>query len=288
MPVDTDVARVAEITAAMPDGVRPRRPPRLARVWSAAWPKLMAAGLFVFLWQCVVWTHWRPEYTVPSPFTVFEEFWNNHAVLWDATWTTLQRAVKGYALALAIGVAVGLLVARSRILRSGVGSMITGLQTMPSIAWFPASIAVFKLSEAAILFVVVIGAAPSIANGVINGVDQIPPVLLRAGRVLGARGLTLMRHIVMPAALPSFIGGLKQGWAFAWRSLLAGELLVLIAGKHSLGQALQASRDVSDYAAMYAVMVAIFIVGVIVDAVFFGNLDRWIRRRYGLIDAAER
>ena len=118
----------------------------------------------------------------------------------------------------------------------------------------------FGLNESAILFVVVLGAAPSIANGLINGVDNIPPVLLRAGRVLGARGLSSVRHVVMPAALPSFVGGLKQGWAFAWRSLLAGELIVLL-GKPSLGQELQGSRDLSNYPMMYSVMVMIFIIG---------------------------
>jgi NitT/TauT family transport system permease protein len=208
--------------------------------------------------------------------------------LWDATQTTLVRAIKGYSLALVIGVVVGLLVSRSRILRSGVGSMITGLQTMPSIAWFPAAIVVFGVGkEAPILFVVVLGAAPSIANGLINGVDTIPPVLLRAGRVLGARGLSSIRHVVLPAALPSFIGGLKQGWAFAWRSLLAGELIVLIAGKASLGQELQGARDLNRYQDMYSVMVMIFIIGVVVDALFFGTVERWIRRRYGLLDATE-
>ena len=107
--------------------------------------------------------------------------------------------------------------------------MITGIQTMPSIVWFPLAIVLFAKSEAAILFVVVLGASPSIANGVISGVDHIPPMFLRAGRVLGARGAATYRHVVIPAALPAFVAGLKQGWAFAWRSLLAGELLVIIA-----------------------------------------------------------
>ena len=115
---------------------------------------------------------------------------------------------------------------RSRVLRAAVGSLITGLQTMPSIAWFPLAILLFKLTEAAIMFVVVLGAAPSIANGLISGVDHVPPIMLRAGRVLGAKGISAYRHVMLPAALPSFIAGLKQGWAFAWRSLMAGELLV--------------------------------------------------------------
>ena len=126
-------------------------------------------------------------------------------------------------------------VARSKVLRSGVGSMITGLQTMPSVAWFPLAILLFGVTEAAILFVVVLGAAPSIANGLIAGIDTVPPIYSRAGRVLGARGFALWRHVMLPAALPSFLGGLKQGWAFAWRSLMAGELLVIIPG-HGLAR----------------------------------------------------
>ena len=154
---------------------------RARKVWSALWPKLLAFAFFVGAWQVVVWTGWKPEYVLPSPFTVFDQFWQDKSTLWEATQTTLLRAVKGYSIALVLGTVVGLLVSRSKILRSGVGSMITGLQTMPSIAWFPASIVVFGLNESAILFVVVLGAAPSIANGLISGVDNIPPVLLRAG-----------------------------------------------------------------------------------------------------------
>jgi NitT/TauT family transport system permease protein len=263
-----------------------RGPSRLGKLWSALWPKLLAVGLFVGAWQIVVWTGWKKEYILPSPFTVFDQFWTDKSTLWSGAQTTLVRAVKGYSIALVLGTTAGLLVSRSKILRSGVGSMITGLQTMPSIAWFPAAIVVFGLNESAILFVVVLGAAPSIANGLLSGVDNIPPVLLRAGRVLGARGFSSVRHVVLPAALPSFVGGLKQGWAFAWRSLLAGELIVLLA-KHSLGQELQGARDLSQYPQMYAVMVMIFIIGVVVDALVFGSAERWIRRRYGLVDATE-
>jgi NitT/TauT family transport system permease protein len=264
-----------------------RGPSRIAKIWSALWPKLLAFGIFVGAWQVLVWTGWKPEYALPSTFTVFKQFWTDKSQLWDGTQTTLVRAFKGYALAMVIGTVIGLAVSRSRVLRSGVGSMITGLQTMPSIAWFPAAIVLFGLTESAIMFVVILGAAPSIANGLINGVDNIPPVLLRAGRVLGARRLTSVRHVILPAALPSFIGGMKQGWSFAWRSLLAGELLVLIAGKVALGQELQGARDLADYRGMYAVMLTIFIIGVVIDALGFGQAERWIRRRYGLVDATE-
>jgi NitT/TauT family transport system permease protein len=164
--------------------------------------------------------------------------------------------------------------------------MITGLQTMPSVAWFPAALILFKPTETAILFVVVLGATPSIANGLINGIDNIPPVLLRAGRVLGATRLAAFRNVVLPAALPSFVGGLKQAWAFAWRSLLAGELLVLIPGKHSLGEQLEYNRSFGDAAGIFGMMIVIFIIGVCMDAFVFGAADRAVRRRYGLVDAA--
>jgi NitT/TauT family transport system permease protein len=172
------------------------------------------------------------------------------------------------------------------VLRAAVGPLITGLQSMPSVAWFPLAILLFKLSEAAILFVVVLGAAPSIANGVLAGVDNIPPLLLRAGRVLDARGLRLYRHVLLPAALPGFVAGLKQGWAFAWRSLMAGELLVIIANRPSLGVRLQFARELSDAEGLLAAMLIVLTVGIAVDSCVFGPLEHGIRRRRGLIESA--
>jgi len=176
-------------------------------------------------------------------------------------------------------------VARIPVLRAAIGSMITGLQTMPSVAWYPLAIVIFKLSEGAIFFVVVIGATPAIANGLINGVDNINPVLLRAGKVLGAKRLDSFRYVVLPAAVPAFVGGLKQGWAFAWRSLLAGEIIGGIAG-FSLGQQLKVNQEFLDMPTLQAVMIVLFTIGVLMDALLFGTLERKVRKRYGLIDAA--
>jgi NitT/TauT family transport system permease protein len=266
--------------------VLPPRPRRAARVWAAAWPKLLAVALALIVWQLVVWSGWKPEYVLPGPRKVWDSFVENFSTNMDAAWTTLQRGFKGFAFALVIGTIVGALVARNRVLRSAVGSLITGLQTMPSVAWFPLAILLFKLGEGAIFFVVVLGAAPSIANGLISGIDHIQPILLRAGTVLGARRWKLFRYVVLPAALPSFVAGLKQGWAFAWRSLLAGELIVLIPGQFSLGQQLDANRQLSDSAGVIAVMIVILVIGIMVDAFLFGTAERAIRRRYGLVDTA--
>jgi NitT/TauT family transport system permease protein len=258
------------------------------RLWLATWPKLGAIALALAIWQLVVWSGWKPEYALPPPSKVLPEFWSQ---LTDGTFTkaigiTMQRAFIGYSMALVIGVVVGAVVSRNKILRSAFGSLITGLQTMPSIAWFPLAILLFKLSEAAILFVVVLGAAPAIANGLISGADNIPPILLRAGRVLGASRMSLYRHVVLPASLPSFVAGMKQGWAFAWRSLMAGELIVIVANAQSIGFLLQRDRDLNDATGLISVMILILIIGIIVDSLFFGTLERKIRKRYGLVDAA--
>ncbi|HEY3010018.1 MAG TPA: ABC transporter permease subunit [Micromonosporaceae bacterium] len=260
-----------------------KMPRRAARVWPATWPKLLAAAIAVAVWQAVVWTGWKPEYVLPGPVTVGRDLWAYllTADLWQGLATTMRRALVGFAAAVAVGLALGLAVARIRVLRAAIGSMITSLQTMPSIAWFPLAILLFQLSEQAIFFVVVLGAAPSIANGVIHGVDYIPPLWLRAGRNLGARGPALYRHVIAPAALPAIVAGLKQGWAFAWRSLMAGELLVVIATKTSLGAQLNFAREFSQSDRLISVMVVILVVGLGVDAAF-GAVDRAIRQRWGL------
>jgi NitT/TauT family transport system permease protein len=258
---------------------------RLARVGSAIWPKLAAIGIGLLIWQVVVWSHWRPDYVLPGPVAVFEELGNqiSQAAFWHAIGITVQRAAVGYSLAVLIGAFVGAAVARVGPLRRAIGSFITGLQTMPSIVWFPLAILLFKLGEGAILFVVILGAAPSVANGLISGIDHIPPLMLRSGRVLGARGLRLFRFVILPAAMPAFVGGLKQGWAFAWRSLMAGELLVIVANKPSIGARLEFARQFSEADTLLALMIVVLVIGILADSVF-SAADRSIRRRWGLID----
>jgi NitT/TauT family transport system permease protein len=264
-----------------------RREGRGRRLWRATWPKLAAVAIGLGLWQAVVWSGWKPEYVLPGPAAVFSELWRLlfDGTLPEAVAITMQRAAIGFALAIVIGTVVGSLVARIPVLRAAVGSLITGIQTMPSIAWFPLAILLFQLSETAIIFVVVLGAAPAIANGLIAGADHVQPILLRAGRVLGAKGFAAYRFIVLPASLPAFVGGLKQGWAFAWRSLMAGELLVVIIGRFSIGFLLQQNRELANAEGLLAFMIVILVIGVVVDSLVFGTIDRAIRRRWGLLDA---
>jgi len=265
-----------------------RATPRLRRLAHALWPKLLAILIVGIAWQAVVLAGFWPSYLLPGPATVFAELWKEltDGTLPAAIAVTMRRAALGYALAVVIGTLLGVLVSRSRLLRDAIGSLITGLQTMPSIAWFPLAILLFQLSEEAILFVVILGAAPSIANGVIGGIDHVPPLLVRAGRVLGARGFTEYRYVILPAALPSFVSGLKQGWAFAWRSLMAGELLVTVAGQSSIGVRLQFAQDFLDAPALLATMIVILTIGILVDSLVFSTIDRSIRSRRGLLDVS--
>lgn len=246
-------------------------------------PPLIAFVLVLVLWEIIYLSGWRPHYVLPSPLQVLERLMSllGDAKFWLGVSTTMTRAGVGFGISVLIGTVVGLLVSQSRILREALGSLITGMQTMPSIAWFPFAILIFGLTENAILFVVLLGAAPSIANGLISGVDEIPRPLLRNAQSMGATGLRLYRYVVMPAALPAYVSGLKQGWAFAWRSLMAGELLVIIASRPSLGASLQFFREFSDTTGLMAIMMVILLVGMGVDQIFTA-LSKQLQLRRGL------
>jgi NitT/TauT family transport system permease protein len=261
-----------------------RRPTWGRRLWAGAWPLGTALGLVLAAWQAVAWSGVRPSYLLPGPGPVLAQLRSDvgTAALWEAVATTLQRALKGYACALAIGGLAGVAASRSRVLRAALGSILTGLQTMPSIAWLPAAILWFGLSETAVFAVVVLGAAPSIASGVLTGIAHVPPSLLRAGRVLGARGLGAYRHVILPAALPGFANGLAQAWAFSWRSLMAAELIAVGLGRHSLGVDLQIARDNLDVEGLYATMIVIVAIGILVDVLVFARLEAFVRQRWGM------
>jgi NitT/TauT family transport system permease protein len=259
---------------------------RLARkAWGAAWPKLLAVALVIGVWELVTLTGWK-HYVLKGPGPVFADLWDQlqHAQLWQSIGVTLRTAALGYAAALVIGSVVGILVARIAPLRAAVGSIITGLQSMPSVAWAPFGIILFGENTSAIMFVVILGAAPSIANGLITGVDYTPPLLLRAGKTMGLRGFALYRYLILPASLPAYVAGLKQAWAFAWRSLMAAELFVSIIGSISIGQLLETDQSNLDFTGASSIIIVILIIGILVDTVF-SKIDLAIRRRRGLLTA---
>jgi NitT/TauT family transport system permease protein len=264
---------------------RGRDPARFARrAWAAAWPKLLALVLVLAIWEIVHLTGWK-HYVLEGPAAVLSDLWRLLLTgqIPAAVGVTMQRALIGYLVALLVGAVAGLLVARIPPLRSALGSIITGLQTMPSIVWYPLAIILFTQGEAAIVFVMIMGAAPSIANGIITGVDYTPPLLLRAGRTMGLRGANLYRYLILPASLPAFVAGMKQGWAFAWRSLMAGELVVSIVGRPGLGVLLNTYQSQQDFAGVTSIIIVILIIGIVVD-MLFTKADTALRRRRGLLD----
>lgn len=264
----------------------PQRAGSVARVWFGLWPKLGAVLVMLVLWQVVVWSGWRPQSALPGPWLVLERLAGDlrHLDFYAGIGVTMRRAALGYAIAAGAGIVVAILIARMTLARRSVGALLVGLQSMPSIAWFPLAILLLQRSEGAITLVVLMGAAPAIAAGLLSGIDQVHPQLIRVGHAMGADGLRLYRHVILPAALPAFVGGLKQGWAFAWRSLMSAELLVVAGNQASIGQQLQAARNLSDTQQLLAIMIVIFVIGVAVDT-GFGILDREIRRRWGLLGA---
>jgi NitT/TauT family transport system permease protein len=263
-------------------------PGRLARkAWAIAWPKLAAIALVLVIWELVTLSGWK-KYVLKGPGPVFSNLWQQmqHGMLWATIGWTLRSAVIGYVVALIVGSVIGLLTARIPPVRAAIGAIITALQTMPSVVWAPFAIVLFGENNSAILFVVILGAAPSIANGLINGVDYTPPLLLRAGKTMGLHGFALYRYLILPASLPAYVAGLKQGWAFAWRSLMAAELFIAIIGQVSLGQQLDADQQNLDFASVSAIIIVLLVIGIVVDTIFT-KADLALRRRRGLLDPAQ-
>lgn len=222
---------------------------------------------------------WRP-WIFPSPLGVARSLVDGFA---DGTIPrgiaiSFGRLLLGYGISLVGGVALGLGLARSRWLDESIGTIVTGLQSLPSICWLPLALLWFGLSETAILFVVVAGSLFSITVSTEAGVRNVPPLYLRAARTMGARGLTLYLRVILPAALPGILSGMRLGWTFAWRSLMAGELLFVSGG---LGQLLATGRELNDMARVMAVMIAIIACGLVIDVLLFQRLEARVRERWG-------
>jgi NitT/TauT family transport system permease protein len=265
-----------------------QRESRVAKVWSATWPPLVFLAVVVGIWQAVYDAHQLAAYQLPSPGDVVRSVrdqWDS-GDLQKAVFNSVRRGGLGFLASLAIATPLGLLVGRVRPVRRAVGPILSGLQSLPSVAWVPAAILWFGLTDTTVYFVVLLGAVPSIANGMVSGLDQVPPLYLRVGRVLGARGLASARHVLLPAALPGYVGGLRQGWAFSWRSLMAAELVA-----HTpqlglgVGQLLDQARTNSDIAGIFAGVFTILVIGIAIELCLFAPLERSVLRRRGLLAA---
>ncbi|MFG3282312.1 ABC transporter permease [Streptomyces sp. NPDC048111] len=249
-------------------------------------PPLTAVVLVLVVWQVLVSAKVTDEYKLPAPAAVWsslEDMWLQGTLL-DVVWTSVSRGLLGFLLALAIGTPLGLLVARVRFVRAAIGPILSGLQSLPSVAWVPPAVLWLGLNDSMMYAVILLGAVPSIANGLVSGVDQVPPLYLRAGRTLGATGVRGAWHVLMPAALPGYLAGLKQGWAFSWRSLMAAEIIASSPDLGlGLGQLLENGRNNSDMPGIFLAIVLILIVGIAIDLLIFSPLERRVLRGRGLL-----
>ncbi|QES39610.1 sulfate ABC transporter permease [Streptomyces venezuelae] len=250
-------------------------------------PPALAIALVLALWQGLVSFHIVDDPgRLPSPgavWNVAHQAWLEGELL-GYIWTSVSRGLSGFLLALLIGTPLGLLVARLRFLRAAIGPILSGLQSLPSVAWVPPAVIWLGLNNSMMYAVILLGAVPSIANGLVSGVDQVPPLFLRAGRTMGATGLKGTWHVVLPAALPGYVAGLKQGWAFAWRSLMAAEIIASFPDLGlGLGQLLENGRNASDMAMVFEAILLILLVGIAIDLLVFSPLERWVLRSRGLL-----
>jgi NitT/TauT family transport system permease protein len=228
-------------------------------------------------------------YQLPAPLDVWQEFTGVVADgrIWGIVWISVHRALLGFLTSVVIATPLGLLVAKVPVVRAAIGPLLAGMQSLPSVAWVPAAVLWFGLTDATIYFVVLLGAIPSIANGLVAGIDQVPPILPRVGQVMGASRIDAARLILLPAALPGYIAGCKQGWAFAWRSLMAAEIIATSPALGiGLGAYLKEGSDFNSMPGVIAAILLILLVGVGIELLVFRPLERRVLRTRGLATAA--
>lgn len=256
---------------------------RLKRFLAQVWPRLAILFVVVLAWWAVFETGYWNRVLLPSPASVWDALGSNLAGaggLLMAAYRSVFRLFAGLALAVAIGTPIGLSMAAWRVMQRSVGSLMVGLQALPSIAWLPLAILWFGINEKAVLFVVVIGAVAAVAIATAASVRLVPPNLVRAGRTLGARGWGLYGKVVLPAAVPGYMAGLQQAWAIAWRALMAAELFVT--GARGLGHLVARAGANFDTPLVLATMIVIMLVGMGVDSLL-SFVDRRVRRKRGLL-----
>ncbi len=238
------------------------------------------AALFA-VWTLLAELKIWPPYLFPTPRGVGQALYagfQDHTFL-IAIAVSMRRVLIGYTISVVLGMILGLGLGTSKFLEETMGGLLVSLQSLPSICWWPLALLWFGLSQNAILFVVVMGSLLSVTLAMEDGRKQMPKIYSMAGRNLGASGFQLFWYVLLPASLPFIVSGLKQGWAFAWRSLITAEMLYLSLG---LGQMLMMGRDLNDMSAVIAVMILIIAIGYVVDGLVFKSMESRLQRRWGL------
>ena len=241
----------------------------------------------IFVWhRLVVARVWSPV-LVPDPQSVWTYLVeaSQSGDLWSALWVTSKRLLVGYFIGVAAGIPLGLLTARFQWAHDTIGVMSLGLQTLPSVCWVPLALLWFGQTEAAMLFVVIMGTVWSVVISTDNGVRAVPPIFARAAQTMGSKGLHTWIMVIVPAALPFIVSGVKQGWAFAWRSLMAAEIYVTVLSGYGLGFLLNNGRELHAMDQVAGVMLVIVFIGLLADKILFSPWESFIHRRWGTVKA---
>jgi NitT/TauT family transport system permease protein len=237
----------------------------------------------VALWQAATMIGgWSPV-LLPSPQSVAEYLWGalNDGSLLEAAAVTLKRLLIGYAIGVAIGLPLGLLTSTSEYFQDTIGALALGFQTLPSVCWIPLALLWFGQTESAMLFVVIMGTVGSVVIATSTGARSIPPIFVRVARTMGSEGLDKWIRVILPASLPFLVSGMKQGWAFAWRSLMAAEIYVTILTGFGLGHLLHYGRELSALDQVVGIMLIIVVIGLAADKILFSPWERFMHRRWG-------
>jgi NitT/TauT family transport system permease protein len=240
-------------------------------------------AVLIAVWAAVVHAKiWSPI-LLPSPSSVGTYLVGaaRDGTLWQATAVTVKRLLMGYAIGILIGLPLGFITAASKYVEDTVGVLALGLQTLPSVCWIPLALLWFGQTESAMLFVVIMGTVWSVVIATDNGVRNIPPIFARAARTMGSTGLHKWTKVIFPASLPFLVSGMKQGWAFAWRSLMAAEIYVTILTGFGLGHLLHYGRELNAMDQVIGVMFVIVFIGLLTDKIFFSPVERFMHRRWG-------
>jgi NitT/TauT family transport system permease protein len=244
---------------------------------------LLFFAVLTGLWELAVRSgRWSPV-LLPSPVFVAEYIWGAllDGTLIDSTWVTLKRLIVGYVAGVVIGLPLGLLTSTSRAFEDTIGSRARGFQTLPSVCWVPLALVWFGQTEGAMLFVVIMGTVWSVIIATDHGARNIPPIYARAARTMGSEGFHKWTRVVLPASLPFLVSGMKQGWAFAWRSLMAAEIYVTILTGFGLGHLLHYGRELNAMDQVIGIMLVIVVIGLLVDRLLFSPWERILHRRWG-------
>lgn len=249
---------------------------------------LIASVFFLTLliiWQLLVAANIWSSLLVPAPLDVLHYLIESakDGTLLTACYITLRRLLEGYSAGLLIGIPLGLLTARYVFVEDTIGTMALGLQTLPSVCWAPLAILWFGQTEKAMFFIVVMGSIWSIVLATDAGVKNVPPIYIKAAKTMGSKGLHTWLKVILPAALPFIISGMKQGWAFAWRSLMAAEIYITVLTGFGLGNLLHFSRELHAMDAVVAIMLIIIVIGFAIDKIIFSPIEHFLHKRWGLI-----